>query len=178
MKQMVIGIVLAIFISLSSHYAEGQVDMGVIGAVGIPRGCMDFSINGLWFVRMNLPFPVNPELMFHESFSTKNDENGGGRLSVNVLTSYLLGRYAIVSPFPKLSPYIASGIGIHLINSFSANESAIGGKSKTILVSKAHLFLGLDLSLSSKWFLSAQGRVTYPSDIILDSGYLGLGVKF
>lgn len=176
MKQVMTGLILVISFLVPLVNTGAQTEMGLIGSLGIPRGFMDFSVNGSWFARMNLPFPVDPELMITESFSTKGD-GGGGHLNMNVVSSYLLGRYAIPSPVPNLSPFIAAGAGIHFMYSFSSKESALGDTSKTILLSKAQMFFGLDFNLTSKLFLTGQGRLTYPSDIILDSGYLGLGMK-
>jgi len=176
MKQVMTGLLLVISFLVPLVNTGAQAEMGFIGSLGIPRGYMDFSINGGWFARMNLSFPVDPELMLTESFSTKGD-GGGGRLSMNVFSWYLLARYSLPSLMPKLSPFVAAGPGIHFMYSFSSDESALGKRSKTILLSKAHLFFGVDVDLTPRLFLTGQGRLTYPSDIILDSGYLGLGMK-
>lgn len=176
MKQVMTGLILAISFLVPLVNTGAQTEMGLIGSLGIPRGFMDFSVNGGWYARMNLSFPVDPELMLTESFSTKGD-GGGGRLSMNVVSCYLLGRYTMPPPVHNLSPFIAVGAGIHFMYSFSSKESALGDTSKTILLSKAQMFFGLDFDLTSKLFLTGQGRLTYPSDIILDSGYLGLGMR-
>jgi hypothetical protein len=176
MKQAMTGLILAISFLVPLVNTGAKAEMGFIGSIGIPRGYMDLSVNGSWFTKMNLSFPVVPELMLTESFSTKGD-GGGGRLSMNVLSGYLLGRYTIVSPEHKFSPFVAVGPGVHFMYSFSSKGSALGDTSKAILLGKAHLFFGFDFDLTSKWFFTAQARLTYPSDIILDSGYLGLGMK-
>ena len=48
---------------------------------------------------------------------------------------------------------------------------------KTVLVSKAHAFLGVEVSLGPMFFLSGQVRTTYPSDPVLDAAYVGLGIR-
>jgi hypothetical protein len=176
MKQVITGLILAISLFVPLVNTAAQTEMGLIGSLGIPRGFMDFSVNGGWFARMNLSFPVDPELMLTELFSTKGD-GGGGRLSMNVVSCYLLGRYTMPRPVHNLSPFMAVGAGIHFMYSFSSEGSALGDTTKIILLSKAQMFFGLDFDLTSNLFLRGQGRLTYPSDIILDSAYLGLGIK-
>jgi hypothetical protein len=176
MKQMIVGLILAILVLLPFGNTHAQAEMGITGTLGLPAGYMNLSVNGAFYTRVDIPFPIHPELMLAESFSTKGD-GAGGRLSMNVLSGYLLARYSFASPIPQLSPFAAAGAGIHFMYSFSSDQSALGEKSKSILLSKAHLFFGLDFDLTQKLFLMGQGRLTYPSEIILDSGYLGLGVR-
>ncbi len=176
MKQVMTSLILAILVLLPFGNTHAQAEMGVIGSLAVPGGYMDLSVNGAFYARVNVPFPIEPEIILSESFSTKGD-GGGGRLSVNVLSGYFLARYSFASPIPKFSPFVAAGAGIHFMYSFSSDESALGDESKSILLSKAHLFFGLDFDLTQKLFLIGQGRLTYPSEIILDSAYLGLGIR-
>ena len=170
MKQATVIAILAVLV-LSSGNAEAQ----LIGSIGLPRGYMDFSMDITWLTSFSR-IPLVNELMFNESFSTKAD-GADGRLGMNVLSVYVLRRYRILPSGRLISPYIAAGIGIHNMLSFTDSNHPFGSNIELDAVSKVHLFLGLDFSLSTRWFLSAQGRITYPSDIIVDSGYLGLGMK-
>lgn len=163
--------ILAIFILLLSRDAGAQrarpvqVGKGIVVSIGVPRGCMDFSVNGIFFYRRRIPLSIYPELMVHNSLSVSVWPRGES-LGMTVLSGYLLGRY-IVPPIRRFSPSVAVGAGVHLINS----------AYNTDLVTKAHMLIGFDILLASDRFLSLQVRMTYPSDIIIDSGYIGLGLK-
>ena len=176
MKQVIRRLMPTIVFLLPLGNAYAQSEKGFVGSLGLLGGYMDLSANVAFYARAEIPFPIDPELIVAESFSTKGD-GGGGRLSMNELSWYLLGRYTITTSMPKLSPFLAAGAGMHFIYSFSSDKSALGDTSKAILLSKAHLFLGLDLNLGTNVFLTGQGRLTYPSDIILDSGYFGFGIR-
>ncbi|MDP8240477.1 MAG: hypothetical protein P9X24_15405 [Candidatus Hatepunaea meridiana] len=181
MRPSIIGMILTIVVILPSTDLEARINMGLVGSVGFPQGYMNLSVNELWYTRFCMEFPVKVELGFGESTSLQKHEMGG-TVGITSWSTYLLGRYEANLLATKFTPYIATGVGIHAIYSeiFGENDilkgmTSLGNQFR--FVSKAHLFFGCDYSLNSKWFLMVQGRVTYPSDIILDSGYLGLGLR-
>ena len=91
----------------------------------------------------------------------------------------VLARYDVKLPFaPGIKPFVSPGGGIHFQYSFSTSESALGKRDFKSVSAKAHIFSGVDIYLTENLFISGFGRITYPSDIILDSGFLMLGFAF
>ncbi|MFH1892446.1 MAG: hypothetical protein ABIK83_07160 [Candidatus Zixiibacteriota bacterium] len=162
----------------ASSDAEAVLRNSVVSSLGIPRGAMDYSINAAWRLTIDLPSTVKPEARLGGSFSTKS--SSGSSAGMIVTSVYVLGRISFLDQDPKISPYIAAGPGLHFMYSFSsASGDAVelfdSGNSMTLL--KAHAFFGIDFALTEKLFLTAEGRLTLPSDIVIDSGYLGLGLR-
>jgi hypothetical protein len=148
-----------------------------MGNAGIPDGFMDFSINSVWVVTGNVSFPIQPQLMAHHSFTTKKDSGSGGRLSILTQSGYLLGRFNLPTPVEKALPYIAAGGAIHHLISFASTKSAFGYDVKHLVSLKGHFILGMDITITPTLFLAAWARTTFPADILLDSGYFGLGLQ-
>jgi len=176
-KKIVVTLLLAF--SFMVPVCQGKEALSFVwrGNVGIPGGVMDFSINSVWMMTGNVSFPIQPQLMVHHSFATRNDPGSGGRLSVLIQSGYLLGRLNLPTPVEKALPYIAAGGAFHHLISFASPNSAFGNHVKHLIVVKSHFLLGVDVTLTPTLFLSAWGRTTFPSDIILDSGYFGLGLR-
>ncbi|MBC8466101.1 hypothetical protein H8D57_03655 [bacterium] len=182
MKLIIGGMLLWLFLILPFGDLKAEINFGMVGSVGLPQGFLDYSFDAYLFTRYSLKIPLKVEFGsgLNGSFQTHQQ---GGKVGFISIPSYLLARYEIKLPITELNPFISVGTGMHLIYSLKIGENriiqAISDMGNPFrIVCKVHILFGFNYSLGSNWFLMTQGRITYPSDIILDSGYLGLGFKF
>lgn len=166
-----------LLLSMVSISSGGIESLSVFGSLGLPQGHMDYSANVAGCVRIGVPIFIDPEIRVAGSLASKGSDNSG-RLTMLMQSVYVLGTKTFLDAVPKVSAYLSGGAGLHMMYSKASSSSALGDVSKTSLLSKAHLFAGVDLDLAAKVFMRVEGRLTYPSDIFLDSVYLGVGLKF
>ena len=150
-------------------------EFGILGSAGLPRGYMDVSFNVSLYCKMNVGLPVMPELMIGNSLARKSTDPG--YVASNVTSGYLLADFSPDLSGLPLKPFIAAGGGLHMIYSFSGDNSPVCGKSGTALTGKGHIFFGTEYYPWPKIFFAIFGRLTFPGDKALDSGYLGLGIR-
>jgi hypothetical protein len=176
MKKSVRYIFIIIFIFICFAASALSAEKGIIGTIGLPAGYMDLSYNAGFYTRVNVLPSIEFEGLLQNSYASA--PVGRGTVANDVVSLYLLGRYNLdVTSYP-LKPYVAAGWGGHVIGSFSSDDSPANGESDFNVESKGHIFVGADYNLFSRLFLTGYARVTYPSDVTLDSGYLGLGFRF
>jgi hypothetical protein len=144
--------------------------------LGVPRGFLDFTVNSMFSVRTGIMPWTSLQLMLHTSFVARRDDLGGGSLSLWANSGYVLTRVDFPQIRSKLTPYLALGYGQHLMYSFASSSSLVS-KNTTTWAGKGHAFFGFDVSLKPRFYLSLYGRLTVPSDILIDSGYLTLGYR-
>jgi hypothetical protein len=176
MKRTVI-ISAVLFLTIVSISSGGIRSVSVFGSLGLPQGHMDYSANIAGCVRIGVPILIDPEIRLATSFASKNSDNSG-RLTMLLPSVYLLGTKTFLDAVPKMSVYVSGGAGFHIMYAKASSSSGMGDVSKTSLLSKAHLFAGVDLDLAARVYMKAEGRLTYPSDIFLDAVYLGVGLRF
>lgn len=173
-----------IFILIFVEQASSKSDFGLKMGFGMPTGIMDLSLNAGSYLRFPQYKFINPEVISHFSWSINGiSEEVEGIYSMLSTSIYALARYQIMPSTSRILPYVSPGIGIHYLISLSEANSPVGehGFSKYwrhAATIKAHAFFGTEFLISQTLFLFFEGRVTYPSDIILDSGFIGLGMKF
>ena len=153
-------------------WAKGGLEPGL----GFPAGYMDFSFDASIYQRIPIINRGDIEFRLQGSFATKGD-GYKGRLFNIVASSYILGRYVVATYIDDITPYVSPGAGFHFIRSWANKKSPLTGMPQTTLTTKAHIFYGMEYNLSGKNYLVFQGRMTYPSDILFDLWFLGVGVR-
>jgi len=159
---------------LAPSLSAAGTQIGAVGSLGVPRGFLDVTVNGAIHLRTDIASFLEGELAVSNSFGTKSDERGGGRLSMFVNSGYALGRLNLPRIKSTVQPYLAAGGGIHWLHSI-ASESSIVNEKNSEWTLKGHGLFGLDLPLRENLYLTTWGRTTFPSDRIFDSIYFGVG---
>lgn len=168
----------SLLILLSTSASGVEINNSITWSLGIPQGEMNFSANPGWRLSLDIPSVITPEFRLGGCFSTRSE--AGSRTSMLMGSAYVLGRKDFSDTGGKITLYIAAGPGFHAMYSFySAGKDGLDfyKSHKTTLLLKAHGFVGIDLDLIGRFFFTAEGRMTLPSDIVIDSGYLGVGLR-
>jgi len=176
MKRLLAMILVAFLCSAMFQPEDASARVDYYNGFGVPRGFLDVTVNSMFSLRTGFLPRTSLQLMIQTSFGTKQDGRGGGRLSLWANSAYILARFDFPRPHRKVSPHLALGYGQHLLYSF-ASPSSLVSKNITTWSGKGHAFIGFDVSLKPKLFLTLWGRVTAPSDKLIDSGYLTLGLR-
>jgi len=175
-----------LFILIACHLliinVSAQTKSGMKIKFGSTPGIMDLAFDVSSYMQYNKVKFIYPEFGWSLSLYESTKTNLSSNWDVQTTGIYALGKYYLLTN-SKIIPYISFGPGFHYIISYSNADSDVGehGFSKDwrhAFTVKVHTFLGCQFDISRKLFLSLEGRATYPSDIIFDSGYFGLGIKF
>lgn len=169
-------LVLLILFMLLISSAKAGVDHRLKFDIGYPAGYMDLMAGFSYELILEIPYVIHPQFIVYNHFllNTNNENDVGFGMSMTSI--YLMGRRPIKIIENRLDSYIAAGFGSHFIYSISDEESPL--ENKFTITSKGHVLFGLNLYLSEHWYFRSEGRVTYPSDIIWDSGCIGIGIRF
>jgi len=156
-------------------FSDIKANGGVEPGLGFPAGYMDISFDASVYRRIPVINRGDIEFRLQGSFATKGD-GYKGRLFNIVASSYVLGRYVIATYIDDMTPFIAAGAGLHRIRSWANEKSPLHDFPQWTLTAKAHLFYGMEYKLGGNKYLIFQGRMTYPSDILFDLWFLGVGL--
>ena len=173
MRKLIIAVLMPLFMVIMPAVSRAE-HGGELG-LGIPAGYMDFSLDAFGYQRFHIYDSGDLEFQLQGLFSTKGD-GYEGRLYTTVGSAYLLGRYVIATYIEDMTPFVAPGAGFHVMYSWATN-SPLRGFDRWTFTTKAHLFYGMEYKLGGRAYLIFQGRMTYPSDILFDSWFLGLGSR-
>lgn len=175
-----------IFIILVNLLLTFNVFAGTISGMkirpGITNGIMDIALDVSFYFRYLKYNTISPEFITSISVYKSTKNKFSSIVDMQTISVYALCKHYFIYK-SKILPYISLGPGLHYIISFSDASSSVGehGFSKDwrhAITLKAHALFGCEIDFSKNLFLSIDSRVTYPSDIILDSVFLGLGIKF
>lgn len=179
-------IIYILFLSSFNNECHAQIDMDVLASCGLPAGILKLSANAHFSVNFTNKYHITPQIMLNETYSFKTEKKyietygesfsyNDSRIFYNDLTVFALAMREIRLLKTGVYPFISAGFGFHLIHSWTNEHSKHKDKSKTILTTKFHTFAGLKIKSYAEFYMFAMGRATYPSDIIFDSLYLGIG---
>ena len=173
MRKLIIAVLMPLFMVIMP--AVSRAEHGATAGLGFPAGYMDYSIDAFFYQRFHVYREGGLGFRLQGLFSTKGDGHKG-RLYTTVGSAYLLGRYVIATYIEDMTPFVAPGAGFHVIYSWATN-SPLKGFDRWTLTTKAHLFYGMEYKLGGKAYLIFEGRMTYPSDILFDSWFLGFASR-
>jgi hypothetical protein len=178
-----------LFLSLNSgDICQAQVKIDINSGLGIPGGYFKMTGNLSASANFAQKYGITPQLTLHDTYSHKKEkdwlqptwpypeEEIRGKIYSNTFSLYALGNKEINLFNSYVKPFISAGIGFHLIYSWTDYKTHQNNRSKTNYSTKAHGFIGFRFTNGSDiFYLYLMGRATFPSDIVFDSFYLGLG---
>lgn len=166
-----------IFNVCAESNSRGSID------IGYPAGIMDVSFGVSFYYYLPKYESITPELRSSVySYDRLKNTFHRSLWDMSVTSFYFLGKYFLPS-YDIFSFFLSAGTGFHYIVSFSDAGSPVGEHGffkdwSHDVTLKAHGFFGTEIPISKKFYLIIEGRATYPSNIILDSGILKLGINF
>ncbi len=175
MRNRIIVLTLVAIIQFVSYDFSRAHQMGIIGQIGAPKGYLDWTLNGSWFLEPDINFPIKPELRYHGSFSLKKNIDYSGSIFLFTSSAYLLAKYESEIGETNIYPFLAVGAGLHNLSSHSTAKSRLGTMTKVKYAAKGHVFAGINYKYPSGYFINFSLRSSFPDEFIIDSGYLGIG---
>ena len=188
MKTSILAVMTLAFLILSGQTGQAQNKYSLILAYGRPAGFLDYNVNGFFSAKLFSSYGLTSILMMQETFSTKRDlpiyyfgdpfmePKTNAHMYYNDFTVYALAQKQTRLPHTGIFPFVSAGWGLHTIYSWTGKYEYFRSQHKLTFTGKLHGFAGIEIKNDSAFYAFISGRATYPSDIIFDSIYFGIGL--